>query len=285
MPTLTVMICTMGADGLQRAAQVVMPPERGIDYVVSVQDTEAGHTPALPEALRRSDVTVSFLPGRGLSRNRNHALELARGELLLVADDDECLLPDALREARRLMGEHANVDIALFRFSGPDGTWPKAYPNVPSDYAGAVRRGYYASSWEMMLRRRVKDIGVRFNELFGLGAPLLCAGEEDVLLTDAKRLGLRIRLFPLKVGTTDLHTTGTRFLQEPAMQRTKGATFQYCYGTATALWLCLREAAHYALRRQASPWPLLRQMFSGINYARNHVTRTARRPFSSNVNA
>lgn len=283
LPTLTVMICTVGTDGMERAAKVLLPPERGVDYVVSVQDTEADLAPAMPEALRRPDVTVSGLPGRGLSRNRNHALELARGELLLVADDDERLLPDTLREVRRLMGEHSNVDIALFRFSGPDGAWPKHYPAAPADYAEAERRGYYASSWEMALRRRVKDIGLRFNELFGLGSPALCAGEEAVLLADAMRLGLRIRLFPLKVGTTDLHTTGTRFLQSPQVQRTKGATFQYCYGTARALWLCLREAAHYALRGQASPWPILRHMFSGLSYARNHVGRTPRRPFPTSA--
>lgn len=278
LPSLTVMICTVGAEGLASATQVVLPPMAGVDYVVSVQGVAEGATLAVPAALQRHDVTVSCLSGRGLSRNRNHALSLAKGELLLVADDDEQLLPDGLRELRRCMDDHPNVDIALFRYSGPDGTWPKRYPALQTDYAFALRRGYYASSVEIALRRRVADIGIRFNELFGLGAPELCAGEESVLLCDAARRGLRIRLFPVRVGTTDLRTTGTRFLESTAMQRSKGATFQYCHGTLVAMWLCLREAAHYAVRRQGQPSLLLRHMIEGIRYARRYAKRPSSCP-------
>jgi len=268
----------MNREGLTRVSHTLLPPHEGIHYVVSVQGTEP--LAESPEALRlhRPDVTLTFLSGYGLTRNRNHALQHAQSDLLLITDDDEQLSISNLDQARAAMKEHPNVDIGLFRITDPQGQFLKYYPPYPLSYKSAQQLGYYVSSIEIMLRHRVIDCHLHFDERFGLGAPHLCAGEEDVLLHDALHKGLRILLFPHTLGSTDANTTGTHFLTSPLMQRSKGAAFSYCYGLPSALWRTLKESLHHLIRHRANPLPILRNMMAGIRYERNSRTNTENHP-------
>lgn len=89
LPSLTVAVSTRGVRALGLDPGL-WPPMPGVDVLVLVQ--EAGADPALGPALAglgaRPDVTVARLASTGLSRSRNAALDLARGDILLLADDD-----------------------------------------------------------------------------------------------------------------------------------------------------------------------------------------------------
>ena len=89
LPTLTVAISTRGARALALRPDA-WEAAPGLDWLVLVQDPAAD--PRLPAHLdslaARPDVTVARLASRGLSRSRNAALDLARGEVVLLADDD-----------------------------------------------------------------------------------------------------------------------------------------------------------------------------------------------------
>lgn len=275
LPTLDVLICTKNADGLARVCRMIPARHEGIRYVVSAQGVQG--TDGCPDAgrLERPDVELTFPRGLGLSRNRNHALRFVRSDLFLLADDDERFLPAELDQLRRTMGAHPNVDIALFRCRDYEGHPIKRYPSTAMSYRDARHEGYYVSSWEMTMRRRVADCGLRFDERFGLGATFLCAGEEDVFLHDAACKGLRIWFFPQDVGSTESHTTGLRFATDVAVQRSKGAAFSYCCGLPVALLRTLREGASFLLRRHANPFPLMRHMIEGVAYERR--TRKSRK--------
>lgn len=275
LPSLDILICTMNREGLTRVSHMLLPPHEGIHYVVSVQGTVPLAESDEAQPLHRPDVTLTFLSGYGLVRNRNHALQHAQSDLLLIADDDERLSIAQLDQLRATMKEHPNVDIGLFRLTDPQGQYFKYYPPYSLPYKSALRLGYYVCSLEIVLRRRVTDTHLLFDERFGLGAPYLCAGEEDVLLHDALRRGLRILLFPHTIGSTDSHTTGTLFLTSPLVQRSKGATFSYCYGLPSALWRTLKEGLYHLLHHHVNPLPIFRNMVTGIRYERN--SRTQRR--------
>ena len=85
--TLEVEICTYGLDGLQRVAQMTLPPVEGVRYRICMQNPDCAAV-ELPEALRRPDVDFFQHPTRGLSVNRNVALDRAEADIILIADDD-----------------------------------------------------------------------------------------------------------------------------------------------------------------------------------------------------
>ena len=112
LPSLTVAISTRGrrALGLDPSTWTVEP---GLDWLLLVQEHEAnpGLGPALDQLAARPNVTVMRLGTTGLSRSRNAALEFARGEILLIADDDVRHLPGAYGGIRAFFAENPAVSL------------------------------------------------------------------------------------------------------------------------------------------------------------------------------
>ncbi len=259
---LEVLICTM-EDRLDRIAQMLLPPDRDICYLVSCQ--YAQQEPAVPDALRqRTDVRVLFLKGKGLSHNRNNALRHALNEVLLIADDDCVLYADGLHGILKTYSEHPEVDIALFRVDGMSKFYPAHdFRFTEQDFLGA----YCTASVEMTMRRSSLH-GLMFNPHFGLGSEYLAAGEEQVFLSDALREGLHVHWFPLTIGRTPPGTTGERFLDDVRVQRSKGAAFCYLLGPQRACWKCIRESIHHFVYHHSNPFVLMQHMNDGIRYAK-----------------
>lgn len=260
--TLEIMIATM-EERLGNISSILLPQREDICYLVSCQYAE--RVPPLPDGLiSRNDVRLLFLQGRGLSRNRNHALSHAVGDILLMADDDGCFCEEGLEEIVHTYEHHPEVDIALFKVDGMN----KYYPEYDFRFTSKDFRGAYCTASVEMSIRKTSLKGLSFNPLFGLGSEYLSAGEEQVFLKDALDRGLHIHWFPVCIGRTSPLTTGERFLTDKRVQRSKGATFCYLFGVSTAVWLCFKEAAFYLVHKHVSPFSMIRQMCSGIAYAR-----------------
>ena len=86
--TLDILICSLNK-GIVRIDDLLLPQRKGVRYIVSYQYTDERYLELVPAALSsRVDVLVSAYKGQGLSSNRNHALELAKADLVMFADDD-----------------------------------------------------------------------------------------------------------------------------------------------------------------------------------------------------
>lgn len=255
----------------------LLPAQEGVRYVICWQQsgTQAVTTDALQRAeaaLRaREDVTLTTLQGRGLCRNRNHAIETALSLLsspledaaFVIADDDERFLPDAFDRIRTAYERHPKMDAALFRLrSLNDRTYFKAYPPRAVVY-GHHPRSYYVCSWEMTFRTRVWQMGMRFDERFGLGADVLCAGEEEVLLHDLLSKRLHILVLPEDIGYTDAITTGTRVTDEKVLM-SKGAVYARTLSPRKARLRALREACSLALKLHTNPFTLFQTINKGL---------------------
>ena len=83
-------------------------------------------------------------------------------------------------------------------------------------------------------------------------------------MADARKAGLNICYIPKVIVQTQARTTGTRFLEDPRIQVTKGATFRYVYGTCSAVWRSFKEAGWYLVHRHVNPLPILFNMLKGI---------------------
>ncbi|MBR1464727.1 MAG: glycosyltransferase [Bacteroidaceae bacterium] len=263
--TIDVLICTID-HGISSVPGVLLQPAEGVRYIVSMQYTDEKYLNEIPESLQaREDVRVVTLAGRGLTLNRNHALDASTADIVLIADDDERLLPDAFDKIREAYENQPEADIALFQLNNIEDRPFKTYPETdePLSYADACEEGYYPSSLEITIRGKAVGQGLRFNEHFGIGSLFPC-GEEDILLCDASRKGLQTMFFPEVIAQTIAGSTGTKFLTNVGVQRAKGAVFRYCHGKWNALWRILKETVFYLVHKGQNPFPLFYHMYKGI---------------------
>ncbi len=247
--TVEILICTLD-EGIMRVPQVLMPPQEGVSYVVSMQWTKESSLELVPECLmERGDVTVSYLQGCGLSMNRNNAISCAQGDILVLADDDNRYTPEFISTIRAAYSSHPDVDIITFQGLDYERHLVHEYPAM------------YVCSCEMTFRRRVTT---KFDVRFGLGSRMFCAGEEQVWMKDAESEGWKAMYVPKPIVMTSSDTTGVHFLGNALLQRSKGATFRYVYGTADAVWRSVKEAGWYLVHKGANPFPIFINMIKGI---------------------
>lgn len=261
MMILDVLICTIDA-GIRRIPDVLLPPVEGVSWIVSMQYTDRKFLDEIPAELQtRSDVTLTFLEGKGLSANRNNAIAHSRGDIMLIADDDCRYTEESLREVIHFFEMNPSYDIVCFAAADYEGVLLKAYPSQLTSFESAFQYGYYPASVEIAMRR---GLGLYFDTRFGLGSQHLCAGEEDVLIKDALSAGYNVVVNPLTIVRTDRNTTGQTFLGNKQMQLTKGAVFHYLFGTTEAIWRSVKEAGFYLFHFHANPFPILYNMLRGI---------------------
>lgn len=228
MLTLDILISTIN-EGIENVADVLLAPVEGVRYVVSWQ--KCGYSAPLPRELMRRDVTVSVIKERGLSRNRNNALAHATADVCLIADDDVRYKPEYFDEVINTFSERSDVDVALFQYKSAHGS--KNYPRHSFNLEN-MPRGYYVSSIEIAFRREAVAGKLRFNELFGLGAPVLKACEDGVFLLDAVKCGLRCVFFPKVVVEHDSQPTGVANVASQGVLMAKGAYIWLMYGGGTS---------------------------------------------------
>ena len=126
--TLDILICSLNK-GIVRIDDLLLPQRKDVRYIVSYQYTDERYLDLLPTSLAlREDVLVSAHKGQGLSSNRNHALELAKADLVMFADDDARLTDSAVDYIFKIFNESSNIDVAFFRASTYTGKLLKNYP-------------------------------------------------------------------------------------------------------------------------------------------------------------
>lgn len=198
MPSITVAISTMGG----RVNAVALPePRAGIDYLVLVQRPE----PTCPTTLAaRDDVRVVALESIGLSNSRNAGLEMATGDFLLFADDDQVLDLDGICKLARVLENDPGLAIVL--------GWRREHMQdrgrSTHEYRITVLNSGRVCAPEFMVRMAaVRAAGVRFDPDFGLGAKFEI-GEDYIFVADLLRSGLSGRSVPVATGSHPAASTG-----------------------------------------------------------------------------
>ncbi len=264
--TTDILICTIDK-GIVRIADVLHSPRPDVHYIVSYQYTDERYLELIPPVLTsRADVSLYQYNGQGLSANRNLAIEKATADILLFADDDTHILPEAVDEVKRIFEAHPSLDIAFFRASTYTGKPLKTYPEEEFDLK-RIPDTYAISTIEMAARRESIQGKLRFDERFGLGTKFLTCGEEEIWLQDALRAGLQMRYFPIKTVETSTMLKKSMIYVDAGVQRSRGALMYYVHGRK-AWWLCFRFALKSASARLCHFWPMMRHLSEGIRYMR-----------------
>ena len=260
MLQLEVLVCTLNS-GIKNIAQHLLPPSPGVSYLISWQQTPKTCPHLLPKELERPDVRVVTLEGHGLSKNRNHALQHAQGDILLISDDDVLYKEEHFQSIFQAFEQYPEANILTFQIENQTGKPLKKY--VPFTFLYEERpKSTYFSSLEIAIRRNFQI--PKFNEKFGLGTDYLACGEEEVFLQKAYNEGAVIRYIPKVIGRTEEGTTGKRFTTDAKVRHAKGAVLYYLHGYLGAILRC----AKFALQLPDHRFDFFKDMFHGIQYAR-----------------
>ena len=204
--TLEVEICTYGLDGLQRVAQMTLPPVEGVRYRICMQNPDCAAV-ELPEALRRPDVDFFQHPTRGLSVNRNVALDRAEADIVLIADDDLHYTAEGLRAVIDTFAADPTLDFATFEYTGAD---QKQYPTNVFMHIFGSKRSFYFTSFEIALRRKSLPHDLRMSPHAGIGADAYACAEEYLFVQRLILRGLLGKFFPIVVCHHPKLSTGMR---------------------------------------------------------------------------
>ena len=257
--TLQLLISTLD-NGIERIPSMLLEPRDGISYLVSWQHSDDSPVGALPPALLRDDVTVLHLQGRGLSRNRNNCIRHATADVCLICDDDCTYTHEQLNCVALTFATHRDVDLATFKSHGLTTQYPDKQFNLKEK-----RKNYFASSIEIAFRRTSVQGKLQFNELFGLGAPVLHCGEEEVFIHDAIKAGLNCMYFPAYVVSHPGAPTSVTRVDHAGTLKARGAFLYLAYrGTMIPRVVLISYRLH---RDHGVPFfHAVSNMLSGIAY-------------------
>ncbi len=138
---------------------------------------------------------------RGLSKSRNMALDNARGDILLFADDDEVLEDNYEDFILNAYKELPDASAIVFNINRINNNLKKTYYKIGKIRLAPSYRGYGSP----MITVRLKDIdkhGIRFNEKFGAGTAW-GGGEENLFQKDIQKNKLKIYEYPATIATID----------------------------------------------------------------------------------
>lgn len=257
------LIATCRPDGIERVVAMDLPEVAGVHYWVSWQMHE--NLP-VPESLAsRKDVSVLCTDTIGLSNNRNNLLENAEGDIFLIADDDLRYTSDQVRSVIDVFDENPEIDYASFMFTGADA---KVYPSHVC-HLWPVPKNFSQTSFEVAIRNNSRTTRLRYNPFFGLGAPVLRSGEDELFLISAIRLGLNCRFFPIIITHHEGLTTGNRKITDNGVLKASGAVIAVQYPFTAFMRIPLKA---YRLHKsgQSSFLRSLRYMTYGVYYLLRH---------------
>lgn len=216
---LEILICSFNND----IFDIKLPEQQeNVKYLISWQYTDLKYLQRNPKIANRNDVRIIPLAGKGLSKNRNNALRHANGDVCLISDSDVLFYPECFDKILSTFTKYPELDIATFQFDsvGIQKTYPPQATELP-----CTTKNYYISSIEIAFRRTSVQNKIQFNELFGLGAPVLQSGEEEVFILDALNTQLKGYFFPISICRHDELSTGEKATQSPGFLMSKGAYF------------------------------------------------------------
>lgn len=237
MAEISVLICTLN-DRITSVADLLLPPDDDVHYLVSFQYTDNMFLDMLPGVLKeRDDVTILPFPATGLSANRNNTLRYCSTPYALVSDDDIRYEPQQFHRIIDLFRSCPEVDILRFA--------------------------------DRKLAFRVRPELPVFDTRFGIGSAYLSCGEEEVFLHQSAIYGLRILHVADPLVGPAAPTPWERFLTDKRVRRSWGALQYMKYNTFRTMWRIVMKSYHSGVTFRQR-WQVFRDLFDGFRYIYSH---------------
>lgn len=257
--TLDFAIVTHTPAGINRVASMILPPCLGVRYVISWQDHEDC---PVPPALLRPDVEVHRFDGKGISANRNNALDNCTSEIILFSDDDLTYNPQLLGVLRAIFQTSPEVDVATFISEHGD---MSRFPSEAVTLGRKLPKGYSVASFEIALRRSTAGM-LRCCPELGIGSERFHGGEDELFLASAIRRGLRCRFFPLPICSHPHESTGTKGVLTAGNLKASGLVIALTEPVSAVIRVPLKAWRVYR-QGKASLWSAIKNLTVGALHA------------------
>lgn len=133
---------------------------------------------------------------RGVGKNRNQVLKLAKADICVLADDDMIFENDYAKDVLECFKKHPDADILIFNLNGKK----KRYKNTKARKIHRFNYGKYGAARIAFKTKSIHSKSLKFNTLFGGGCQYSC-GEDTIFLHDCLKKGLKIVAVPVAIAS------------------------------------------------------------------------------------
>lgn len=238
---LEVLICTID-ENINQVRTLLLPQLQDVMVLISHQITKEEYR---DHKKWPAHVRYITLLGSGLSANRNNALQHARGDIVILADDDIAYVPNFSHIILDAYAAYPDATAITFQARN-DQRWSESF-------AHNWRTVGQVASWMITFRlSSVREKGVVFDEDFGLGARYP-QGEENIFLADLRQAGCTLIASPVVIVAHS--NTSSGYIFTPEIVTAKIAVVRRMYGWFAALSaLFIFSVTKYHLYRGQMSW-------------------------------
>ena len=220
-------------------------------------------------------VSVLSFAEKGVGKSRNRAIDAAKADVVLFADDDIVYEDGYADKVIKEFEVHPEADALFFNFEVvPE---RRTYYNTDFGRVHIWNGGRYPAYSIAVRRGKLGQAGVRVSELFGGGAKYSC-GEDSLFIRDCLKAGLRMYRTTVCLGHEEPRPGGESTWFKGYDEKyffDRGVLYTYLYG-ALAKPMGLRYV--YAKRQtmcREIPWRQAYKILKkGIKEGRNGKSNT-----------
>lgn len=225
---IEVLISTLD-NGIQSVPSILISNRDDVKYLIVHQLTHSSFK-KVPTELKRPDVKIYYLEGKGLSKSRNLAINNTTGEIAIIADDDVSYCNEYFNKIIEVYKNNPELDLACFKIKTTDSELE--YKNYPiNDHFISSIIQHSVSSIEITFKpESLRNKNIKFDKRFGLGSKFLPAGEENIFIFDCIENGLNIKYFPYYIVNHSFQSSGkTRKAHSKKTAHIRGALYYRMY--------------------------------------------------------
>ena len=184
-----------------------------------------------PKKIINKNLKYSFMYNKGLSKNRNNALNNLDSDIILICDDDVTFCKNFKDTILSAYKKYPKSDIITFQIQKPSGELMRNYkPNTFKHNKFSI---LMVSSICITFRKKsFIENKLKFDKNFGLGAKY-CVGEENIFLKDAIDKKLNLRYIPKPIVIHKAESSGSNWRDELIISRV--VVFKRMYGVLGGL--------------------------------------------------
>ncbi|HEL9635094.1 TPA: glycosyltransferase family 2 protein [Streptococcus suis] len=202
--------------------------------------------------------TIVYSERLGLSASRNEAISYAQSEDICQIADDDMIFVDNYKEiVWDAYQEFPDADVIVFYVDFENHAVARS--NIPKGrmyYLDAMRTSSVQISFK---KSSLESVGLKFDERFGIGATY-GSGEENILLFDALRKGLKLYSYPIKIASLRERDSHWDRSHTPENCRKRGAIYRRM--TNYWYWILIVQ---FAIRKRKQMLPEI-SLFDNMCY-------------------
>jgi glycosyltransferase involved in cell wall biosynthesis len=215
-----ILISTMHKTSLSFLSKM-FPNEDYLNYNILIVN-QTSHNKILTSIHNNIRVINSF--EKGLSKSRNLAINNAKLDICLLADDDVFYKKEFNKTVKNAFVKHPTAGVITFQMVDEKGALYNKYPNVITHNKKTVST--VNSVVVALNRKKVIENRVFFNENFGLGSTFETA-DEYVFLRSALRKGLKLFFEPKIILTHPCFSSGRAVVNDKIVYARSAVFYKY----------------------------------------------------------